>query len=583
MNSLRELNSTGLIAQKQFYEICQALDKIIEFEDNGDFSFERLVNKVRGLILYQGESRELVQKFVRKALLEMAGAVHQGKKEHGRILGLAGEISGVYEIVIKRGTTLEDINLEKLLSLNEVFMDNQGLEKEFDAVSSNTVFEFKFHLTLQKLYQQVIGLESNRQLLPHLRVIKDNPRFSRIRNIVYFGESENGHFSKALTVFIRHRPQMLSKLTLSAKGGITVKFSLDEMGEFLCADTTLKFAKKEQENHGIRFLPEGEDLRFCKDSIEQIIAEFKEIRPGEKFDIIVAISHSLPRHTSALRRLFQDRPMDLAKVGLNGNVVPCIAGLSVFGLMATTASHAGSLSTVFYYVGLGMVILAGTLIFIFSALIKNSDNFKLADKKANEIAQNGLIVRIEDLIKAQELFRSEDFYKILSYDYSIPVTPLSRGSGTGGNRFNQEGSDISKITTAEEIRYEDAGAGGALRYQVVTPPQKSGYKLSFLDRLTIIIKWFKVIKIIVSRKRIALLGKKSGLPKKTKVKKQKEKGREIERGKWDSAKDVAVIGVNLNTAYRVAYIATNTSFGTTNITQTTQHNAIAEVAVSNQI
>ncbi|MEW6076144.1 MAG: HAD family hydrolase, partial [Candidatus Omnitrophota bacterium] len=138
-----------------------------------DFNFVRLCQKIQALLSYQGSAKNIVHQAVYNGVIGMASSIFQEHHSgYGQVLGIAGEISGLYEIIVKKGTTLEKISLGKLRTINELVRDDShgnGVVKEFDAVSSNTVFEFKFHLTLQKLYQQVIGIHAFQ--MPHLKVL----------------------------------------------------------------------------------------------------------------------------------------------------------------------------------------------------------------------------------------------------------------------------------------------------------------------------------------------------------------------------------------------------------------------------
>jgi len=130
--------------------------------------------------------------------------------------------------------------------------------KEFDAISSNTVFEFKFSLSLNKLYQQVIGVDAIR--LPHLKVLTDNPKLQNIRNIVYFGESDNGKVMKAVELFIAARPELHSKVALSGTNGVSIRLSLEETREFLLAPSTIALLRQEERGHLGRYLPKDFEI-----------------------------------------------------------------------------------------------------------------------------------------------------------------------------------------------------------------------------------------------------------------------------------------------------------------------------------
>ncbi|MDD5771532.1 MAG: phosphoribosyltransferase family protein, partial [Candidatus Omnitrophica bacterium] len=255
---------------------------------NRDFSFESLQKKVRALLNYRGGSNALIYESVYNALRNMSEALSGKKKNCGEVLGLAGQISGLYEIVVKRGTTLERISLGELESSNRIIYDHNRLAvKEFDAVSSRAVFEFKFHLTLRKLFQQVVGMDSAR--LSHLKVLTDFPEFDAIRNLVYFGEADDGYVVKALNVFIKDRPDILPRVSLTSSG-LSVKLTLSEVREFLGSESTLEFARKEESKCRKRFF--SHDFKKHRDCLERIIDRKLRKLSGEKFDVIIAVSNA---------------------------------------------------------------------------------------------------------------------------------------------------------------------------------------------------------------------------------------------------------------------------------------------------
>jgi len=280
-------------------DITQALAKISGFKGK-DFSFERLKQKILSLLAYQGESQDIVRRAVYQAVQGMSEAVAGG--DHGRVLGLAGEISGLYEVVIKIGTTLEQISLGRLETVDGIVYGDPGVVKEFDAISSNTVFEFKFHLTLRKLYQQVIGIDSASQ--PHLKMLTDYPEFAQIRNIVYFGEADEGYVVEAINSFIRNRPRIISRVTVTEKGGVAVKFTLSEIKEFLCADSTVALARQEEKKQGVEFLPR--DFQQSHGALEELINRKITKLAGEKFDLIVAVSNISQQQLESIRGMLNE-------------------------------------------------------------------------------------------------------------------------------------------------------------------------------------------------------------------------------------------------------------------------------------
>jgi hypothetical protein len=225
----------------------------------------------------------------------MAEAMSKGEKGVSQILGLAGELSGLYEVVINRGGVLKEISLGKLRKINWFISEQRGAVKEFDAVSSNTVFEFKFHLTLRKLYQQVIGIDSAD--MPHLKILTDYPQYSQIRNIVYFGEADDGYVIRALTEFIRHNPDIISRVTLSNEKSVSVKLTLPEIKKFLCAKGTLTLAKEEGKQYGAGFSLRGLRRGYTEKLINKKIGKLQ----GQKFDVIIAVSNASREQIAGLK------------------------------------------------------------------------------------------------------------------------------------------------------------------------------------------------------------------------------------------------------------------------------------------
>ncbi|MCG2714582.1 MAG: HEAT repeat domain-containing protein [Candidatus Omnitrophica bacterium] len=279
--------SRNLVEQIEIAPISEELKKSllgISSFTGRDFSFERLWLKIQQLLAYEGENRLIVRLAIYNGVIKMAQAVSKGDSARGQVLGLSGEISGLYEVICKRGAVLENISLGTLQSINTIVYDKYGESKEFDAMSENTVFEFKFHLTLRKLYQQVIGTSQARK--PHLKVLTD-PRFNHIRNIVYFGETDDGSVVKAIEAFVQDRiknSRSIPEIKVIKNKGISAKFTLTQMKDFLLSDTTKKFACEEEKTHGARFLPRN--YRYMKKMIYRKLSDLR----GAKFDVIVGVS-----------------------------------------------------------------------------------------------------------------------------------------------------------------------------------------------------------------------------------------------------------------------------------------------------
>ncbi|MCX5694401.1 MAG: ROK family protein, partial [Candidatus Omnitrophica bacterium] len=270
-------------------EIDKALLNISKFKAK-NFSFKRLQSKIRALVAYTGKSSDLIHSSVYNAVIAMSKAVSGGNKENSVVLGLAGQISGLYEIAIKRGATLEAISLGNLEKTNQIVYGADGVVvKEFDAVSSNTVFEFKFRLTLRKLYQQVIGKDSSQ--MSHLKALIRYPRFSQIRNLVYFGEADSGFVVEAINKFIENRPEIFSRIKLTQSGGVSAIFTLSEIKDFLCSESTLALVRQEEKRRRLTFFTSHFE-RNRNDYIERVINKKIEKLEGKKFDVIIAVSNA---------------------------------------------------------------------------------------------------------------------------------------------------------------------------------------------------------------------------------------------------------------------------------------------------
>ncbi|MFA7705789.1 MAG: HPr family phosphocarrier protein, partial [Candidatus Omnitrophota bacterium] len=276
-----------VLDDRQKDRINRILSEVRNFS-NRDFSFERLQKKVIELISYRGESAEMVHDAVYNAINGMSEAMSGNRKEDGKVLGLAGQISGLYEIAVKRGTTLEKISLGSLECANKiVYGRDKTAIKEFDAVNSRAVFEFKFHLTLRKLFQQVIGADSAR--LSHLEVLTEYPEFKQIRNLVYFGEADDGYVTEALNAFIEDRPEIAPRVFVT-ESGISVKLTLQEVKEFLGSSITLDLAREEEKSCHKKFF--AGDFRRRRIYMQKMIDRKLEALAGEKFDVIIAISNA---------------------------------------------------------------------------------------------------------------------------------------------------------------------------------------------------------------------------------------------------------------------------------------------------
>ncbi|MBU1999110.1 MAG: DUF2219 family protein, partial [Candidatus Omnitrophica bacterium] len=282
------------INQERVFELNYNLNIIGNFRHRL-FNFQKFSAKARALLDYSGDSRELVHWSTLRLLARMAKAVTDGNKHKSSVFGLSGEISGIYEVVIKRGSALEQINLGALGDVNQIVHMGNRI-KEFDAVSSNTVFEFKFCLTLRKLFQQVIGIDSAK--LPHLKVLTEDAKFSNIRNLVYFGEHCELKLIQAISAFIKARPEFSSCFSIK-NNGFVFKLGLSEEKYFLVFALEKYFSC---------------DLRKIKEMVNLLDKKIARLPPGGKFDVIIAASNAPEKELARLRKL----PRSSSPLGNNG-------------------------------------------------------------------------------------------------------------------------------------------------------------------------------------------------------------------------------------------------------------------------
>ncbi|MFA7706632.1 MAG: hypothetical protein WCX91_05995, partial [Candidatus Omnitrophota bacterium] len=120
-------------------------------------------------------------------------------------------------------------------------------------------------------------------------MLTDQPEFSRIRNIVYFGEADDGYVVRALNGFIKEKPEIFPRVSITASG-MSVKLSLPEIKEFLSSDLTLELAREEEKNCYKQFF--ARDFKNRRDYMEKTINRKLEKLSGERFDVIIAVSNA---------------------------------------------------------------------------------------------------------------------------------------------------------------------------------------------------------------------------------------------------------------------------------------------------
>lgn len=279
-------------------------DKIEEYIDMiKKFPAPNFSHKVffKKTLLLLDSKEPLIEEFALKSFIAVAEALLAGGKGYyneSKVLGISGEISGIYELINRFNTSLRHIRVGKVKAINTMIKegDTERIIKEFDACSENSVFEFKFNLTLQKLYEQVVGLSRTR--ISHFKVLS-LPEFSYIRNLVYFGENEGGNVMKAVLDFVEKRP-LSSRITVSSKGSLSVKFDIGEFHEFIFDKATLEYARREKPS---RFRGDFFNSSQAKNARAILLEKSRQVPEGEHFDVIIGVSNPDPGDLAKANRI----------------------------------------------------------------------------------------------------------------------------------------------------------------------------------------------------------------------------------------------------------------------------------------
>jgi hypothetical protein len=293
-----DFGKLGFTPKMRKDEFLDALWKLREFKWR-HFDFDRLCDKVLALLRQDGDSEPMmrvIHYWIYCAVLELtAGGT---APVDGDVLGTAGEISGIYETIFRRNTTLAGIKLGRFANIQLAVLDEKNLPvKVFDAVSVDqsqevvTVFEFKFTLTLRKLYQQVIGMDSAKH--PHLAVLRTHREFKHVRNLVYFGEVGDEHLTEAIRNSLTSKPSLAQRVRTTDRG-FAIKLSLPDVSEFLSDAKTVALAQQ----IGRPFItpdPESADYKKKIARIETTIGQslkYLQAQGNGKFDVIIAVSNA---------------------------------------------------------------------------------------------------------------------------------------------------------------------------------------------------------------------------------------------------------------------------------------------------
>jgi hypothetical protein len=258
------------------------LDKYISLITNvraRDFDYRIYFEKTIALLRSENQ---IIRDFAYEGFVEAGKSLLLPKQDLGTVLGIAGEISGVYELAYKRNTSFKSIRIGEIKAFNTLVKmgDTQFVVKEFDAASENTVFEFKFHLSLKQLYEQVVGINSTR--LSHFKILS-LVDFSGIENLVYFGENDSKNTIRALLDYIEKKG-LKGRVEVGSTNSVSVRLSISEFEGFMLDEKTLKYAGKKPV---IDFLksPEADTIR----DILQLKAS--QIQEGHHFDVIIGVSN----------------------------------------------------------------------------------------------------------------------------------------------------------------------------------------------------------------------------------------------------------------------------------------------------
>jgi hypothetical protein len=251
-----------------------------------DFSYERFFAKITALA---DSGEDLIERFAIQSFISIGKLLTQHRPVHykrSRLLGITGEISGIYELLYRHDTSLANVRIGKVKAINKLIRKNHTdiIVKEFDAVSDNTVFEFKFHLTLKELYEQVVGLKKAK--MPHFKVLT-MPEFLHIKNLVYFGENEGGNVMKAVLDYVQ-KHALFNRVTMSWSGGISVKFDIESFRDFILDKQTLKYAANENRLMPAKDFFNAEKIRNADEFLSKKISQ---IQRDEHFDVIIGISN----------------------------------------------------------------------------------------------------------------------------------------------------------------------------------------------------------------------------------------------------------------------------------------------------
>jgi hypothetical protein len=91
-----------------------------------------------------------------------------------------------------------------------------------------------------------------------------------------------------------------SRITVSSKGSLSVKFDIGEFHEFIFDKTTLEYARREKP---ARFRGDFFNSSQAKNARAVLLDKISQIPKGEHFDVIIGVSNPDPVDLTQARRI----------------------------------------------------------------------------------------------------------------------------------------------------------------------------------------------------------------------------------------------------------------------------------------
>jgi CMP/dCMP kinase len=283
-----------------------------------DFNAEKLAEKMRALSEVKGESAKVLRIDIPKWAKLAADQMKRGKRGESVVLRISGEVSAIYEKVIKLKGVFKKPSVVRGL---DVMVFNG--KKEIDSVQSdpgslvwNTLAEAKFHGDFMDLIDQVGG--GNRRRLSHLQASVQAPELSDIRNYEYFAEndkhfrdeSEGGFMGQGVLAYLENSRNPYKELVVTEKG-FSITLRLQDLPGFLFNTKVLKVLQREYAMHN---KPVPTNWYLMRNEMQRWVNEkMAQLQPGEHCDFIIAVSNGNPRDVAALRKYLPRAEVSAAK------------------------------------------------------------------------------------------------------------------------------------------------------------------------------------------------------------------------------------------------------------------------------